>query len=599
MKKILFNIAAVAAVSLMSMSCNDSFLDRTPTNDLNDQSFWKTEGDLLVYNNGIYNEAGDDGKYSFMVGHTSNAWASGCTAYMYSDVQTDNYVSRTKSAHQIYTKVAAGQETVPSNPIAGGWHWGLLRRINVFFANYDKVNTSPEIKNKYAGEAYFFRAWFYLDKVQKFGDVPYVTTPLTTNSEELYKGRDERNMVMDHVLEDINKACEYLPVSWGKDRGVRVTKGAALALKTRICLYEGTFRKYHKKGEYKQYLEEAVKAAEALMAMNKYAIYNTGNPSKDYSVLFTSEDLGDNKEVILYRKYVAGLLGHRLCGYIVGSGNGATKDFVDDFLCLEEDGKALPVALSKTFNDDVYENVLDNRDPRLTQIVLDPRHSKEILYHRDKFIFPRLFGMSNWESATGYHVIKHYTAEQDAKGYGNETHDAPLLRYAEVLLSLAEAKAELGTITQADLDKTVNVIRDRAGMPHMDLNPVMDPKYAGEGLSSLLIEIRRERRVELCFEDTRYQDLMRWKWGKRLTNRVLGMRFEPSYFSDPRFNPEEGKADPKRVKLFELNGKHYVDVFAGTDFENRVFDENKHYFHPIPINVIGKNPEIKQNPGWE
>ena len=243
----------------------------------------------------------------------------------------------------------------------------------------------------------------------------------------------------------------------------------------------------------------------------------------------------------------------------------------------------------RLFNDDEYENVLDNRDPRLTQIVLDPRHSKEILYNKDKFIFPRVAGMTGWESATGYHVIKYYIAEQDMKGYGNETHDAPLLRYAEVLLNLAEAKAELGTITQSDLDRTVNVIRDRAGMPHLTLNPVMDPKYAAEGLSSLIIEIRRERRVELCFEDTRYQDLMRWKWGKRLANRVLGMRFEPSDFDNPRFNPSEGKADPERVKLFELNGKHYIDVFAGTDWENRSFDENKHYYHPIPVNVIGKN----------
>lgn len=170
-------------------------------------------------------------------------------------------------------------------------------------------------------------------------------------------------------------------------------------------------------------------------------------------------------------------------------------------------------------------------------------------------------------------------------------------RYAEVLLNLAEAKAELGTIHSL-FRPDVNVIVI-VPEPHLTLNPVMDPKYAAEGLSSLIIEIRRERRVELCFEDTRYQDLMRWKWGKRLANRVLGMRFEPSDFDNPRFNPSEGKADPERVKLFELNGKHYIDVFAGTDWENRSFDENKHYYHPIPVNVIGKNKEITQNPGWD
>lgn len=598
MKKIILNIAALAAVSLMCVSCNDSFLDRNPTHDLNDNSYWKTESDLEVYNNGIYNEAGNDSYYRFMVGHTLGAWNSSYADYFWKDVQTDNYVSKSNSNHTSYTKIAAGKETVPNDPTAGGWYWTLLRRINTFFANYEKVGIAENIRNKYAGEAYFFRAWFYLDKVQMYGDVPYITTPLTTDSEELYGPRTPRKEVMDHVLEDINKACDYLPEDWG-NKGVRVTKGAALALKSRICLYEGTYRKYHGLGDYENFLQEAVKASEALMAMKKYEIYNTGNPDRDYATLFTSDDLTDNKEVILFRKYVAGLLGHRLCGYLVASGNGATKDFVDDFLCIEPDGSAKPVALSETFNDDEYENVLDNRDPRLTQIVLDPRHSKEILYNKDKFIFPRVAGMTGWESATGYHVIKYYIAEQDMKGYGNETHDAPLLRYAEVLLNLAEAKAELGTITQSDLDRTVNVIRDRAGMPHLTLNPIMDPKYAAEGLSALIIEIRRERRVELCFEDTRYQDLMRWKWGKRLANRVLGMRFEPSDFDNPRFNPSEGKADPERVKLFELNGKHYIDVFAGTDWENRSFDENKHYYHPIPVNVIGKNKEITQNPGWD
>lgn len=593
------NIVAVAAICTSLVSCNDSFLDRYPTHDLNDNSYWSSETDLEVYNNGIYNEAANQSYYTFMVGHSGDAWSSSYAGYFWREVQSDNFVSKSNSNHTSYTRVAAGKEIVPNNPTAGGWYWTLLRRINVFFQNYDKVQVPETIKGKYAGEAYLFRAWFYFDKVQMYGDVPYVDKPLTTDSEELYGARTPRKEVMAHVLDDLNKAIELLPVDWKADKGNRVTKGVALALKSRVCLYEGTFRKYHKLGDEAIFLQEAVKAAEELMGMKKYSLYTTGAPKSDYATLFTSEDLSDNPEVLMYRKYVLGLAGHRLCGYIVQSGVGATKDFVEDFLCIESDGTAKPVGLSSSFNDESIEDELTNRDPRLTQIVMDPRQSKEILFNKDKFIFPRLAGMTGWESATGYHVIKHYTADQDKKGYGNETHDAALLRYAEVLLNLAEAKAELGTITQADLDATINQLRDRAGMPHLTMNPPMDPKYAGEGLSSLLIEIRRERRVELCFEDTRYSDLMRWKWGKRLAMPVLGMRFEPSYFDLPRFNTPEGKVDPKRVVLKSVGNKNYIDVFAGMEWANRTFDESKHYLRPLPINVISKNPNLIQNPGWE
>ena len=570
MKIMKYTLWATVGLSLLFASC-ESILDINPKDRLTTKDYFTNEEQLQLYSNQFYsNNFPGDG-----------------------DIYKDNADVLIVSP---LDDEVSGQRVIPET--GGGWSWSALRSINFLLDNLGNCK-DQKVRDKYEALARFFRAYFYFEKVKRFGDVPWYDKVLGSDDADLYKARDSREFVMGKIMEDLNFAIEVFKETNRTKELYRVTWWTAQALKSRVGLFEGTYRKYHGLGDYENFLQEAVKASEALMAMKKYEIYNTGNPDRDYATLFTSDDLTDNKEVILFRKYVAGLLGHRLCGYLVASGNGATKDFVDDFLCIEPDGSAKPVALSETFNDDEYENVLDNRDPRLTQIVLDPRHSKEILYNKDKFIFPRVAGMTGWESATGYHVIKYYIAEQDMKGYGNETHDAPLLRYAEVLLNLAEAKAELGTITQSDLDRTVNVIRDRAGMPHLTLNPVMDPKYAAEGLSSLIIEIRRERRVELCFEDTRYQDLMRWKWGKRLANRVLGMRFEPSDFDNPRFNPSEGKADPERVKLFELNGKHYIDVFAGTDWENRSFDENKHYYHPIPVNVIGKNKEITQNPGWD
>lgn len=614
MRKHIYYIAALAMVSVLGTSCNDSFLDRTPTHDLNDKSFWNTANDLEVYCNGIYNEA-SNGNYDIMVGYGSRgssstasaAWGSSYKAMLWRDVQSDNLASKVTS-HASMAEVAAGLEVVPNS--GGGWVWNLLRRINVFLANYDNVKEVQSVKDKYAGEAYFFRAWFYLDKVQRFGDVPWIDKPLTTESEEVYGPRDPRATVMAHVLEDINKACAFLPQSWGGTQMCRATKGAAYALKSRICLYEGTYRKYHGlSNDYNEWLNEAVKAAEECMKLG-YSIYTTNHPESDYASLFNSEDLEGNPEIILYQKYVAGIQHHRLSGYIVSNEQwGATKDLVDDFLCLEDDGKggkrAVPreVAMERgTYSEDTYEDVMTNRDPRLSQVILDPQQAHDILYNKDKYEFPRLAGMTNMESCSGYHVIKYYNKENDAKGSGsgNETTDAPVMRYAEVLLNLAEAKAELGTLTQEDVNKTINVLRKRAGMPDLVLSQIVaDPKYAG--LNPTLAEIRRERRVELCFENTRYQDLMRWKEGARLAQRVLGMRFEPSYFDAPHFNPEEGHINRELVNLYvdPKTGNSYLDVYKGTDYETRTFDESKHYLRPIPKNVRGLNPAITQNPKWE
>ena len=527
----------MGAVALSMTACNDSFLDRTPTNDLNDNAFWNTTSDLETYCNGIYNEAASNGTYRFMIGFHSDAYSVKVTGPYSMEAMSDNFA--TMDGSQTWASaVAAGIENQPSgNPSYASWTWNLLRRINVFMANYDRVQTDESAKLPYVGEALFFRAWFYLYMVQNYGDVPLVTIPLETNSPELYGERTPRKEVMAQVLKDINDACTYLPAEeWGANR---LTRGAALALKARIGLYEGTYRKYHKLGDEAEFLNACVEACEQLMKMG-YEIYDTGNPNKDYTTLFTTDDLSSNKEVIFYRKYAAGLKRHRMCGYTVNLRNGGTKDFVDDYLCLDADGVARPVALSHDYSNDTPEQEFANRDPRLSQTFLAPGNDAAKALFEDgnlgKFTFPRLGNMTNWPTLTGYHAIKYYIREQDKKGFNEETHDYPLFRYAEVLLNYAEAKAELGQCTQDVLDETINVLRDRVDMPHLTVNPEMDPKYAKYGLDALLIEIRRERRVELSFEYLRYQDLMRWAWGDKLKERVLGMRLEDSAFSDPRYD---------------------------------------------------------------
>jgi hypothetical protein len=592
MKNIIFKAGCFLFVTLVFMSCNDSFLDRQPTGNLTDNNFWQTANDLKVYNNGIYNEAGNNGVNLFMTGYSNAAWNSSYLSAMSLENQSDNGASFV-SGHTSYVKVAAGLENIPDNPVEGGWQWSFLRRCNVFLGNYERANVSESVRNNYAGEVYFFRAWFYLDKVQLYGDVPLAATALTDASPELFEKRTPRKDVMALVLSDINKAIEYLPEAWDSSHPDRVNKYTAMLLKSRICLYEGTYNKYHNLGEYQSWLNEAADAAGKLIESGKYALYTTGTPTRDYRTLFTSPDLHGNSEILLSRTYVTPGMGHRVSGYIVSQNAGPTKDFVDDFLCIEPDGTAKPVALSAVYNEDTYEGYFDNRDPRLSQTVLDPRREKEILNTEKGFPFLKGMGVS-WESATGFHFIKQYEYQDDMRGYGMEIDDYPMFRYAEALLNYAEARAELGNISQNDLDVSINKLRDRAGMPHLDLNPPMDPKYASEGISSLLVEIRRERRVELSYEQFRYQDLMRWKKGHYLKKRVLGMRLEDAD------RAAGAKYEKTTVSTFEVNGRKYVDVYAGTDYaaEKRVFDDNKHYLHPIPVNVMAKNQNLKQNPGW-
>ena len=239
MKNIFSKSVLLGVVALVSTSCNDSFLERTPTNDLNSQTFWNTTADLQSFCNGIYNAVSDNAgtdNYNFILGFTNNAYNGKTNSVIPIEAMSDNYA--TVDGSQTWASaIAAGLETIPSNynsPLYGGWVWTALHRINTFMDNYDKVKvastTEVTLKKGFFGEASLFRAWFYLDKVQKYGDVPLITHALTTDSPELYVGRTPRKDVMAQVLIDIDNACKNLPDAWPGNLPNRVTRGTALAL---------------------------------------------------------------------------------------------------------------------------------------------------------------------------------------------------------------------------------------------------------------------------------------------------------------------------------------------------------------------------------
>jgi hypothetical protein len=495
--------------------------------------------------------------------------------------------------HTFYQQMRAGKHNIPSNPDWFGYKgWNFVRAINVGLANYDRANIPQAAKDKYAGEARLFRGWFYADKVSKYGDVPWVEKELNVNSEELYAGRTPREEAMNKVLEDLNFASTKLPNSWNDGNAPgRLNRWCALLVKSRVCLFEGTWRKYHGGTNANMWLEEAAKAAKELMDNGPYKLYTTGNPQTDYNAYHRVLNLAGNPEVMYWRKYQLGVFTNHVQSYFEYAG-GATKSMVEDYLATD----GLPITLSPLYKgDDKIEDVFENRDPRLRQTVLHPADAARYKYHlADGRSYPRLNGMAGgYISETGYHIIKHYNAD-DMIGKAFDTAESPaiILRFGEALLNYAEAKAELGTITQADLDISINKLRDRVAMPHLKIGNVpVDPRYANDGVSPLIAEIRRERRVELFMEGFRYNDLRRWKQGKKLTIPTMGMRWNDAAKARYSGAVVKSAVDP-------VSGKTYIDVYQGTDWANPVFDEGKHYLWPIPLNILAQNPAIKQNPGW-
>lgn len=597
MKKHIIKISLVLVATFLSFSCNDEFLERYPLDQISSEAFWNTESDLQVYNNGLYHIARREDDVSMLMGH-DEGFDSNRSSIWYIDGFAGNTASR-HARHTRYQQVRAGVHQIPNGPEWYGYKgWNFLRAINFGLENYSKANVSEETRNKYIGEARLLRGWFYADKVSKFGDVQWVDKTLNVGDDDILFGeRDDRVFVMDKVLEDINFGVANIPQNWADGNAPgRINRWAALLVKSRVCLFEGTWRKYHGISGADAWLQEAASAALDLIENGPHSLYSTGNPTTDYNAIHRMGDLSGNPEVIYWRRYDASIYTNHVQSYHRSYIGGATKSAVEDYLCTD----GLPINLSPLYQgDEVYENVFENRDPRLRQTVLHPEDQPIYRYGNhdfDRFTYPRIQGMAGGQSSTtGYHIIKVFDVVASYATYNTSTTPAIIMRFAEALLNYAEAKAELGTITQGDLDISINLLRDRVGMPHLELSNVpVDPRYVPQWHSDpLIVEIRRERRIELFMEGFRYDDIRRWKWGKMLEMKDYGMRWDDA--NKNRFDPQ-GQAT---IRTENIDGVPYLDVYGGTDFANPVFNESKHYLWPLPLNVTADNPNLGQNPGWE
>lgn len=542
---------------ILLMSCEkDDFLDRVPKDALSEPGFFKNENDLKLYANRFYT--------SLPVQQPFN------------DNNSDNMVPVSRNSF------LAGTYVVPTT--GGGWTWTNERAVNFFLQRYQRAEASQAVKNQYAAEVKFFRALFYWQKVKQFGDVPWLSTDLTEESPELYGARTPHKTVMDSVLADLNFAVANLPPA--QDAAAdRLHTEAAQALKSRICLWEGTFRKYHRLGDAEKFLREAATASEAIINGGQYGIYTTGKPEQDYYNLFIQQNLSNNPETILAKVYLQDVLMHNISRQIGENGTGFSKSFANTF--LSKDG--LPIALSSLYQgDDSPDAEAANRDPRYSQTIATRGFVFTVNSDgtRDVITLPRI-GTS--VTSTGYQVAKFRSPEAAQINANQSTLDLFIFRYAEVLLNYAEAKAELGEADQAVIDNTINKLRDRVAMPHLTIATlVKDPRSDFPALPALLDEIRRERRVELAAEGFRFDDLLRWKAGDLIEQpeSVLGMKLHPDV---------RAQYPPNQVSSIQLNENGYIRVYP--NITTRTWNERM-YLYPLPTQELTLNTNFAQNPGW-
>ena len=562
------------------------FMDRYPIAEISPENSFKSAQDLELYTNGFYENL----------------------PKINDIVRGDNI-----SDNVLYSNVPMEQRSperdIPSEAGSSGWSWSTLRKINIFFDNYTRCEDKVAAL-KYEGVARFFRAWFYFDKVKSFGGVPWYDTEIQTDDEDLlYKPRDSREFIMDKVIEDLEIAVDRLGTTRKPDQ---ISKWTALAFLSRVCLYEGTYRKYHTElnlPDAGKLLEKAYKAAERVMNESGYTLYSTGNSDIDYRDLFASDDLKET-EVILGRRYSLTLNKMHNTNYYFLSKTqqdvGLTKDFVNSYLL--NNGTAFT---SQTgYATMMFSDEMKNRDKRLAQTIRSVGYTR---IDSDKPLLPDLEA-----SMTGYQIAK-FISKEAQDGDGASYQDVAIIRYAEVLLNYAEAKAELDILTQDDIDKSIRPIRTRAGMPNLNQNIANSnpdkilaseyPNVSGNN-KGVILEIRRERRVELALEGFRYDDLMRWKMGKLLEPHFTGMYF-PSLgefdldgdgtidllLYDDKAPESKAKQKIKIGGVIQLTeGDHgYLVGFLNI---TKKFDETRDYLYPIPSGDIMLNKNLEQNPNW-
>lgn len=640
MKKLLISLAVLSGVAFSG--CNDSFLDKEPVTDLTEKNAFNSYDNFKAFmwpcyemftNNTIrtsLNGWGQNGQYKgdMDAGYLEQKYESGYNQFAY--------------------------QTVASAATGNGWDFkSFIRRINIMLSHIDDSRMKEDEKDHWRAVGYFFHSYWYMELIDRFGDVPWVDTVLQEDSPEAYGKRENRLIVADRVLERLQWAEQHIGDFTSSDGENTVNRNCVQAALSRFTLREGTWRKYHELGDYEKYLNECVRVSESLIS-DYPALYagTDGQPAAGYGELWTTESLADVPGIILYKSYVEDINPHG-ASYIehTSSHHVEMNQQTVDLYLMKNGRPILNTASGYHGNADMYA-VFRDRDPRLYHTVIPPYKVKaakgdyptwsytgnaadreyiDIMGANASCSNPgigmkRLPGQ-NWSASlvpeiprlgtgafvtcrSGYYVWKNWDNWETNFNNGNlNTADKPVFKIEEVLLNEAEAKFELGAFNQNVADRTINKLRDRAGIARMqvaDINDGFDPgrgKYypkgndAGIAVDPVLWEIRRERIIELMGEGFGFYDIRRWRMAPWFLNRAatgLWMKKADAVKNGMTlYNPATGYSDGTQGSLAE----GYLYLFNDPQKEGKGWQE-KYYLYQVPTTEILLNPELEQNPGW-
>lgn len=573
------------------------YLEKEPVDKLTPEQAFSSETNLKLYTNGFY---------SLMLPNANQIYQSELTSDQTVRKEVPPYLLSGFNAQSAPTFQAV---LYPWNTNT----WSNLRNVNYFIDHNINEGIPAATRNHYTGIARFFRAWFYYNMVKLYGDVPWYGRTMESNDPELFKPRDSRSLVMDSVLADLNFACNNIYDT--KDAGcTQITRSVALALKSRVCLFEGSFRKYQNlfASTANSWFQEAASAAGTLMTSGKYTLQKTSNSDIDYRSLFINETPLPN-EILLATVYNNSLRkwhGSNAWYNSLTAGDrlSLNKRFVNIYLNL--DGTRFTDQANYATTE--FQQEVKNRDKRLKQTIRTPTYKRlDGSYGGPDFIV----------TTTGYQILKYSTDDKALDAVAQNFNSIPIMRYAEVLLNYAEAKAELGSLTLADWNQTIGALRTRAGITNTAM-PVVADAYLTTNFypgitDAVLLEIRRERSVELIAEyGVRFDDLMRWKLGPNLTKSYDGI-YVPAkgQILDLSDDGTQGAGDVCFVDALpatRVSGVTYVLLTSGTfrlsngtsgnlQWLNNTTKnwDDKRYFYPIAPTEILINTNLVQNKDWD
>jgi len=515
-------------IILMLLGTHCADLDIAPIDSESELTYWQTKEDARTFLNSMYADLMSADTYLFLNALTDDAYAK---------------------ANEDVRNIANGNYDPSNGMIRGQWaaRYQGIRRANIFFSNINRVtDLTPAVKAELVAQAKFIRAWHYFYLTQLFGDVPLITNEISIEESQTLT-RTEKDAVDEFIAGELQSAIESLPEEYAAADLGRITKGAAIAFKSRFHLYNG---------------EDATAAELAAQLFGRYSLHS------NYAGLFKIDN-ENNGEVILDLQYVPINREHNIQYFLIPPSEGGYANFSPTQELVDTYTMTNGLAITDPASGYDPGNPYADRDPRLAANVIFDQYNftrfdgSQITIDTSPGASPNGINFSSNTTPTGYYVSKYY--DRTARSIVNSGLNLILMRYAEVLLNYAEAKINLGTFTSEDWDNTIRLIRQRAGLTGTALD------YPGTEETLLTQIVRDERRKEFAFEaGHRFFDIRRWKIAEEFLNGwAHGIQTNQS--------PDD-------------------NAFVRVDF--RTFDPAKHYLWPIPQSERDLNKSLSQNANW-